>query len=138
MSIGKEYVHTIINILSFVSLWCMYLSCSCVMFLICKPTRRLSFRNKELELFLKNEKAFNSVERETLWKILRLIEYLKKLVSLICNPYQGINYCSTLTSTNESSWSPLKMTDLKPRDIVHVSLSIIISWTLLSTEDAYI
>lgn len=35
----------------------MYLSCSCVMFLICKPTRRLSFRNKELELLKKKRES---------------------------------------------------------------------------------
>lgn len=35
----------------------MYLSCSCVMFLICKPTRRLSFRNKELGTFFKKRES---------------------------------------------------------------------------------
>lgn len=35
----------------------MYLSCSCVMFLICKPTRRLSFRNKELRTFFKKRES---------------------------------------------------------------------------------
>lgn len=35
------------------------------MFLICKPTRRLSFRNKELELFLKKRESVRFQQRGT-------------------------------------------------------------------------
>ncbi|XP_062610980.1 uncharacterized protein LOC134272831 [Saccostrea cucullata] len=42
--------------------------------------------------FIDYEKAFDSVDRETLWKILRHYRVPEKLVSLIRNTYQGMIY----------------------------------------------
>lgn len=60
----------------------MYLSCFYVMLLICKHILKdnclLETKSLKLELEKKNEQAFDSVDRETLWKILRLYGIPKK------------------------------------------------------------
>ena len=41
--------------------------------------------------FVDYEKAFNSVDRETLWKVLRHYWVPKKLVNMIKNSYEGMS-----------------------------------------------
>jgi hypothetical protein len=53
--------------------------------------------------FIHYEKAFDSVDRETLWKILKHYGTPWKLVSLICNTYYGMT--CRITHADEMSES---------------------------------